>query len=88
MTVHTMDERPGPPPGRTMREVTPRELEEAIAQLLHEKTGNCYTVQIDSISFTKDPNAYDSGQFNARFQRDISRERPSVDDIADLYEEK
>jgi len=88
MTLHTMDERQGCPSGRTMKEVTAREMEEAIAKLLHEKTGNCYTVQIDAMSFTKDPNAYDSGQFAARFQRDISRERASIDDIVDAFTEK
>jgi hypothetical protein len=88
MTVHTMDERPGPQAGRTMREVTPRELEEAIAQLLHEKTSNCYTVKIDALSFTKDPNAYDSGQFAARFERDISSERRSIDEISESFAEE
>jgi hypothetical protein len=90
MTVHRMDEKNQMfPSGRTMREVTPRELEDAIAKLLHEKTGNYYTVQIDGISFTKDPNKYDSGQFGAvKFQRDISREHPSIDDIASSFVEE
>jgi hypothetical protein len=71
-----------------MREVNPRELEDAIAQLLHEKTGNYYSVQIDAISFTKDPNNYDSGQFVAKFLRDISRDRHSIDDIVDSFLEE
>jgi hypothetical protein len=89
MTVHRMDEKnQGVPSGRTMREVTPRELEDAIAKLLHEKTGNYYTVQIDGITFTKDPNKYDSGQFAAKFERDISRDCHSIDDIADSFLEE
>ncbi|HET9363359.1 MAG TPA: hypothetical protein VFP71_00070 [Candidatus Angelobacter sp.] len=83
-----MNERPGLQAGRTMREVTPRELEEAIEQLLHEKTNNCYTVKIDALSFTKDPNAFDSGQFAARFERDISGERHSIDEIVESFFEE
>jgi hypothetical protein len=87
--MHRMDEKPGLSSGRTMREVTPRELEDAVAQLLHEKTGNYYIVQIDGISFTKDPNKYDSGQLAAvKFRRDISRDRHFIDEIADAFFEQ
>jgi hypothetical protein len=86
MTVR--NERPSFEAGRTMREVTFCELEEAIAKLLHEKTSNCYTVKIDSLSFTKNPNAYDSGQFTARFERNISSEQHSIDEIVEAFVEE
>lgn len=83
MTVHEMPDRAGRPYARNMRGVSAQELSDALAELLHQKTGNCYVVTVDQISFAKDPNAYDSGAFSAKFERDTSAETTSPEEIAD-----
>jgi hypothetical protein len=72
VTIHEMPDRSGPPPARNMRDVSAREISDALARVLQEKTGNCYVVHVDQISFTNDTNAYDSGSFAVRFERNIS----------------
>jgi hypothetical protein len=85
MTIHEVPERSGPPSARDMRDVSAREISDALANILHEKTSNRYVVHVDQISFTKDPNAYDGGSLSVRFERNTSAERESPEEIVEAF---